>query len=54
MKEYSTGSKVVVIPKKNGIGAGTLFEKFTRKLGIKPCDGCNDRKKSLDRLKWRI
>lgn len=32
------------------LGLGDLVEKGTKSLGIKPCKGCNRRKKLLNRI----
>ena len=37
-----------MIPKE-GIGAGELVKRITKAVGIKPCDGCEERAKRWDK-----
>jgi len=38
---------------RNHLGLGDLIRKATGAMGIKPCDGCEKRRKSLNRWEFR-
>ena len=49
--------KLQDLAKEQGIGVGDLVAKLTKAFGIKPCSGCEQRRRVLNQLRidgWKI
>jgi hypothetical protein len=49
--------KLIALAAERGVGVGDLVAKLTKAFGIKPCSGCEQRRKVLNRLRinnWKI